>query len=194
MDYEGVKKYIIERMSKGLPANLYYHGIHHTLDVLEAAERYAMLENISEQDKLYLFTAALFHDAGYLIRYRMNEDASAAICRQVLPHYGFSSDDIAYINALILSTSIPQKPFDRLSRILCDADLDYLGRRDFFIRGCNLRREFKEYGREFNVAEWYEHQIGFLSAHFYHTRTAFLLREGKKQEHLRFIKMLVKKM
>ena len=78
MNYEGAKQYILNRLANGLPSNLYYHGLEHTLDELSAAELFSEMEGFKDIDKIYLYTDALFQDAG-LIRYTKNEDASAAI-------------------------------------------------------------------------------------------------------------------
>ncbi|HPB01312.1 MAG: HD domain-containing protein [Bacteroidales bacterium] len=193
MDFERVKDYMMQRLSRGLAPNLYYHGIHHTVDVMRAAEEIAAAERVVGMDKTILMTAALFHDVGFLIRYKENEDISAGMCWNILPRFNYTQSEIMMIAHIIMSTSIPQKPVDKLDSIMCDADLDYLGRDDFFIIGCNLRREWKEYGRELTVKEWYFQQIDFLSAHHYFTKTATLLREEKKLRHLDYLIRLVNK-
>lgn len=193
MDFEGAKAYILNRMKRGLAPNLYYHGYHHTIDVYEACKRYAEMEDVKGKDLDILLTAALFHDAGFLIRYKENEEVSVDMCRRILPKYGYTKTEITLINQCILSTTIPQSPFDKISGILCDSDLDYLGRDDFFIIGCNLRREWKEYGRALTIKEWYEQQVYFLSAHHYFTRSADFLRTEKKLKHLYYLDNLVKK-
>ena len=193
MDFEGAKTYIIERMRSGFAPNLYYHGLLHTIDVFEACERYAEMEDVKGTDRMILLTAALYHDAGFLIRYKENEEVSVDMVRRILPNYGYSKTEITLINQCILSTVIPQTPFDKISSILCDADLDYLGRDDFFIIGCNLRREWKEYGTELSIREWYEQQVKFLTNHHYFTRSANFLRSEKKYRHLYYLDNLVKK-
>lgn len=193
MDFERVKEYMIQRLRRGLATNLYYHGPHHTLDVMKAAHELSLSEGVKGNDYTLLMTAALFHDAGFLIRYKENEDVSANMCWNLLPRFGYSKNEILLISQIIMATSIPQKPFDKLSSILCDADLDYLGRDDFFIIGCNLRREWKEYGRELSVKEWYEQQIHFLGNHHYFTRTSALVREEKKLRHREYLIRLVNK-
>ena len=194
MNYEGAKQYILNRLANGLPSNLYYHGLEHTLDVLSAAELFSEMEGFTDIDKIYLYTAALFHDAGYLIRYTKNEDASAAIANLVLPRYGYDKESILYINEVIRTTQMPQKPFDRVSAILCDADLDYLGRDDYFVRACNLRKELNEYGIHFSVEDWYEFEIDFLKKNNYFTRSAYYLRNEKKLANLELVIKLLEKL
>jgi len=193
MDFERVKEYMMQRLRRGLAPNLFYHGIHHTIDVMRAAEEIAASERVAGMDKTILMTAALFHDVGFLIRYKANEDISAGMCWNILPRFNYTQSEIMMIAHIIMSTSIPQKPVDKLDSIMCDADLDYLGRDDFFIIGCNLRREWKEYGLELTVKEWYYQQIDFLSQHHYFTKTATMKREEKKLRHLEYLIRLVNK-
>jgi len=193
MDFERVKEYMMNRMQRGLASNLYYHGIHHTMDVMRAADEISEAEHVRGMDKTILMTAALFHDVGFLLRYKENEDISAGMCWNILPRFNYTTAEIMMISHCIMATSIPQKPIDKLDSILCDSDLDYLGRDDFFIIGCNLRREWKEYGRELSVKEWYLQQIDFLSQHHYFTKTATLRREEKKLRHLDYLIRLVNK-
>lgn len=193
MDFERVKEYMLQRLKRGLAPNLYYHGMHHTVDVMRAADEISDMEGVRGTDKTILLTAALFHDVGFLMRYKENEDVSAKMCWNLLPRFGYTESEIMVITQIILSTSIPQKPFDKLSSIMCDADLDYLGRDDFFIIGCNLRREWKEYGHELTVKEWYEQQIDFLGNHHYFTKTSTLIREEKKLRHRDYLVRLVNK-
>lgn len=191
MDFERVKEYMIQRLKRELAPNLYYHGVHHTIDVMRAAEEIAEAENVKGLDKIILMTAALFHDVGFLIRYKENEDISVGMCWNILPRFNYTQSEIMMIAHIIMSTTIPQNPVNKLDSIMCDADLDYLGRDDFFIIGCNLRREWKEYGNVLNVKEWYLQQIDFLSQHHYFTKTSTLRREEKKLRHLEYLSRLV---
>ena len=49
------------------------------------------------------------------------------------------------ICGMIMATKIPQSPKNYLEQILCDADLDYLGRDDFYDIGGTLFKELKTY-------------------------------------------------
>ena len=45
-----------------------------------------------------------------------------------------------------MATEIPQNPKTHLEMIMCDADLDYLGRYDFETISNNLYTEFLDFG------------------------------------------------
>jgi hypothetical protein len=83
-----------------------------------------------------------------------------------------------------MATRIPQAPRNKLARVLCDADLDYLGRGDFERIGNTLFAEMKTYGVLKNEREWNELQVRFLERHSYFTGTNKEQREPVKQEHL----------
>ena len=49
IDFNNAKDYILNRLENQLPKNLYYHGIHHTIDVYEAAIRLAETEKLNNE-------------------------------------------------------------------------------------------------------------------------------------------------
>ena len=181
VDYEGIEKYIAERLSTELPSDLYYHAIGHTMtDVLPAVERLAKLEGVAEEDLLLLQIAVLYHDTGYIEQYLSNEPIGAENAAKTLPYFGCTDEQIETIHALIMVTQMPQSPTNHLERIMCDADLDSLGREDFFICSHNLRVERIQHGEEFPLKKWYIHQLEFLRGHHYFTPSARTLRDPGK--------------
>lgn len=182
------------RLSEGLEGNLYYHGVHHTFgDVLPAADRICRDEGVPPTDRELVLLAALFHDAGFLERYNGNEAIGARIAAETLPDWGYSSHEIERVLDLILATELHevdgvmlQVPGpDALKRILCDADLDNLGREDFFQVSDALRREIEEHGRKLGDLEWFSRQIVFVSQHRWFTESQRRLRQDRKEENLR---------
>ena len=66
ISYNRSEKFLMDKLQKELPKNLYYHGPHHTIDVCEAVERIAKGEGIKGEELFLLKTAALYHDAGFI--------------------------------------------------------------------------------------------------------------------------------
>ncbi len=183
--------YILNRMQNELNDTLHYHNVKHVLDVVQAAESIGANEKISDLEMELLKTAALFHDCGFIINSKDHEKLSCNIAADYLPRIGFTSTEVKVICQLIMATAVPQNPHNLLEKIICDADLDYLGRDDFFIIGNNIFREFKARNIVENEKEWNELQVKFLSAHTYFTETSKLLRNSKKEAHLdKIINML----
>ena len=75
-------------------------------------------------------------------------------------------------------------PKTQLERILCDADLDYLGRKDYPEISQKLYRELKAFQLVTSEEAWREQQIAFLQKHRYHTAFAKKNREPAKQKRL----------
>ncbi len=184
MDQEAAELYILARLRDGLPAHRSYHCYEHTLDVFRTVITIAAAEGVTGEELDLLKTAALFHDAGFLVQDDEHEQGSCMIARKALPDLGYTSAQIEHICRMIMATKIPQDPPDELSRILCDADLDYLGRPDFFRIGATLFEEFKHYGVLTTEREWNELQVRFLEKHRYFTRRSKLVREPVKLKHL----------
>ena len=185
MDYQGVKNFILKKLSTELNPNLFYHDLNHTLDVLSSVERLAGLENISAHETTLIKTASLFHDSGMLKTYIGHEEASCEITAQYLPEFGYSDNDVAFINKMILTTKLPQSAKTLSENIICDADLDYLGRDDFFMISHRLRHEWSLFKfKTLSLKDWYFLQIDFLSKHQYFTQSAHKTREMGKQHNL----------
>ncbi len=184
MDPSAAETFILGRLREGLPSHRSYHCFDHTLDVYRTAITIAAAEGVGGEDLDLLKTAALFHDAGFITQDQEHEQGSCTIAREALPDFGYTTVQIERICVMIMATKIPQDPTDELSRILCDADLDYLGRPDFFRIGATLFSEFKHYGVLTTEREWNELQVRFLEKHHYFTRRSKLVREPVKRKHL----------
>lgn len=191
MDYQGAIRYILDRLESELPTHLSYHGHHHTLDVMEATERIARAEGVSKQSLNLLLVASAFHDCGFLFDHREHEVKGCEIAREVLPGFGFAEEQINSICKMIMATKVPQTPHDQLSEILCDADLDYLGRDDFEPIANTLFLELQELGIVSNIETWNRIQLKFLGQHQYHTEFGKSHRQGPKQVHLEKIQSIV---
>lgn len=191
--YEQTKQFILGKLSTGLPDNLTYHGYHHVLDVLSAAEMLCEKEKIPAEDVELVKVAALMHDSGFMLNAVNHEQIGSDMARKLLPEFGYSKPEIETICGMILATKFPQQPKNHLEEILCDADLDYLGRPDFFSIGNTLFEELKTSGNISTLREWNQLQVTFLLTHKYFTRSAKELRDFQKEVHLQQVKNLLAK-
>ena len=193
MQFDKASRHILEILSSELPEHLTYHSIQHTLDVVRVSELLAEREGLSESELPLLLTAACYHDAGFLTLTKGHEEESCRIAGTCLPEFGYGPKDISLICGMIRATRIPQTPLNHLEQIIADADLDYLGRDDFFTISERLYSEMINLGTIGNRAEWDMLQIEFISKHKYFTETANSLREVQKQANLRKIKARLSK-
>jgi uncharacterized protein len=188
-DYEGAITYARERMEKELAPELQYHGVDHTFElVLPAAIRLAEQYDLNQEDVMMLEVAVAFHDFGWIDQGEEHEEFSVCTVREVLPSYGFQQAQIEQIACLIMATRTPQNPTNLMEQIIADADLDILGREDFWLRNEDLRAERSLNGRQMSDAEWYQLQLQFLETHHYHTDLARSLRDEGKQSHITELK------
>ena len=186
--YFDTKSFILNKLRSELPAHCYYHSYEHTVDMHESAERIAQFEGVSVVEMELVLVAALFHDAGFIIQAENHEAYSCEIARQVLPQFHYSDNEMKTICQLIMATKMPVTPKNKLEEIICDADLDYLGRDDFKSIGDLLYRELMESGAVQGLEQWNELQIRFLTNHQYYTSFSRANREEKKQENLKSLK------
>jgi uncharacterized protein len=182
--FQNIKILVCDKL-KGLDPSLTYHNIEHTLDVLTQSERIAREEGVDDENELFLLkVAALYHDTGFLRTYAKHEEISCKIFLEDAELFHFTEEDKRLITRLIMTTKLPQLPTNLLEKVICDADLDYLGREDFFSIGDGLRREFLKFGIIKSDEEWHRLQEKFLTSHHYHTTASQTLREIPKQANI----------
>lgn len=191
LNYSLIQEEILEQMQRDLPKNLYYHNLKHTTDTIYRVTDIGMKENVSEEDILLLRCAALFHDSGFMVSYEKNEPIGAKLAHQTLARYKFSREQIDIIKGIIMATCVPQNPHSLLEQIMCDADLDYLGRPDFIPISQNLFRELFERGKIDSIEQWNKMQYKFITSHHYFTETAKQSGEPGKQQVLKELKDLI---
>ena len=184
MQFKQAGELIKNKLKKELSANYIYHNIDHTNDVCRAAESIGRQEGISAGDMKLLLTAAAYHDSGFLKFNNGHEEESCRIAAEALPGFGYTEHDINLICGMIRATRVPQSPKTLLERILADADLDYLGRDDFFEVGDRLFNELKLTGKVDDKTAWNKLQLDFITNHSYFTQTAINLRQAKKQANI----------
>ena len=185
-NFEAAEKYLTNLLEKEMPA-LDYHNINHLRDVLQSAMVIALREGVTEEETKLIRVAALLHDAGFIYSPKNHEEKGAAMTREILPSHGFNSQRVEIICNMILATRLPQSPQTKLEKILCDADLDYLGRDDFYEIAGKLFREMLAQGAVETEREWNLVQRTFLQSHRYHTDYSKSNRENAKSNRLQEI-------
>lgn len=191
IQFTDLQELVLDKLEKELSQSLYYHNIKHTVDVVTQVELIGIGEGVSDEELLLLKTAALFHDTGHTISYNNHEYFSCLVAREILPDYFYTTAQIDTICELILATKLPPKPSNKLESIMCDADLDYLGRSDMIPVSNTLFLELKERSMIKSLVDWNNLQMKFISGHQYFTETARNLREINKQMQIERIKSLI---
>jgi len=191
IQFTDIQEHILDKLERELPDFLFYHNVKHTVDVVTEVELIGWAEGCSDEEILLLKTAALFHDAGHTLSYDEHEYQGTLLARAMLPVYGYTEEQIERICRIIMSTKLPPKPSDLLEQIICDSDLDYLGRSDFIPVSNTLFEELKAQDKITNINDWNKMQVKFISGHQYFTATARRLREVNKKLQIERIQSLI---
>ncbi|MFP4470676.1 MAG: HD domain-containing protein [Bacteroidales bacterium] len=117
------RKYVTKLFKENNDDKLRYHNIRHTRNVVDAARLIAGKCMVNDRDMEMLLVSAWFHDVGYLERKVNHEDISKKYAREFLERHSMQPEYISQVERCIEATRVPQNPQDKLSSILCDADL-----------------------------------------------------------------------
>lgn len=191
IQFTDIQEIILDKLEKELPSYLYYHNVKHTVDVVTEVELIGWGENCTDEEILLLKTAGLFHDVGHTVAYDNHEYHGTVIAREMLPKFGYSQAQIDRICEIVMSTKLPPQPKNLLESIICDSDLDYLGRSDFIPVSNTLYEELKAQNKMGSLNDWNKIQVKFISGHQYFTATARSLREVNKQLQIERIQSLI---
>ena len=179
--YLKLKRIVLNQLESGLPKHLTYHNLDHVLDVLDVCNKYIKRNKIKGDDAYLLRIGAIAHDMGFLKTNLKHEEVGAEMASEIMSSLDMSPKHIEVVRGLILSTKIPQNPKTELQKIICDSDLDYLGRNDYPQISNRLFLEFKATNVIKTDEDWKNLQISFLTKHEFHTPFAKKYRAPKKK-------------
>lgn len=182
---------MLEILNSKLPKELYYHNIRHILDVLNVVNQYIRRSKVDKNEAYLLRIGALLHDIGFIATKIEHEEKGTEIAQELMSELDYSTDEIRIVQGLIRATKVPQSPKNELECIICDSDLDYLGRNDFYEISDKLYKELKKASVVSNEMEWNKLQVKFLETHKYHTDFAKQYRQPKKEKRIQELKKLI---
>ena len=191
--YIKLRKKAMELLENGLSKKLAYHGMRHTLDVLNNCNDYIRRLNLTRRDAQLLRVAALYHDIGFTETYKNHEEKGCEILLKYMKEYNCDLKDYQVLKDLIMATKIPQNPQNLLEDIICDSDLDYLGKNRYYEISNTLFVELKNYKLIESEDQWNHIQVSFLKSHSYHTEHAKSTLNKGKQKRIEEIFKLFKK-
>jgi len=168
---------VFESILKNLPEYIHYHSLEIAQKVYNQAFLLCRAEEIDQDDRVLIRTAALFLNTGLTQAYNNHENRSAVICREVLPSFQYSEKQIDQICNLILATKLPFDPQNRLEKILIDAKMDYIGRPSYSTKIKLLHQELNEAGIKINGQQFKNKQLELLFEFEFYTLSAQRLRE-----------------
>lgn len=186
--------YVIEQFENKFPKGITYHDLSHTTEAVQAAKIIGENSGINAVQFEILLLAAWFHDIGYKEDYNDHEERSAKLSSEFLTEHNYPSDSIDMIIRIILSTKLPHKPANLLEEIMCDSDICYIGKKEFYIRSQVLRVEWENMlGKKFSDLEWIRMNIDFLMKNKFHTKYAKSLYDDHRKENLAKLQKKIRK-
>ena len=183
--YRVAAEYAVQLLELHLPGRYLYHSILHTRDVLKYSDIFAEKSGLSAEERNLLHVAAAFHDTGYVYDPEHHESESSSIAAAVLKDLDFSDGEIARVSELILHTRMGESPASLTGMILRDADVEYLGRSEFYHLSTLLRQELYLGGNAMSEPEWLRFEIKFLTGFAFASPVAHKLRAAGVAKHLR---------
>lgn len=186
---EEAKQHVSILLTSELSDKCLFHTINHTLEVLKNAEVIANYCKLNGEELDMLRLAALFHDVGYVDSYDDHESFSAKRAREYLESRIQDEPAIRQIERAILSTKTPQSPEDKISKMLCDADLMNLTFDDYFEQIDLMRMEWEQVGNtKLSRQQVYINTLEFFQTHQYHSKYGKKVLQPKKEKTERKIK------
>jgi class 3 adenylate cyclase len=178
-----IEERVFEVILKDLPESLHFHKLEHARKVYNQSFMLSRAEEIEQEERLLVRTAALMLFTGLTQSYSNFENRSAVIAREVLFHYKYSETQIDQISNLILSTKMPFHPNNKLEMIMIDARMEYIGRPDYTTQIKWLYQELRDAGAKINGQQFKNQQLELLHEFEFYTVAARRLREisGVKQ-------------
>ncbi len=165
-----VETYVTELLTTDWPEGLVYHNIDHTRRVVKQAEIIGSHENLNDEEMDLVKIAAWFHDVGYLRKYKDHEEVSIQIATEFLNGKGVGKEYVEQITECIRATVVPQYPTDKISEVLCDADMMHVGMKKYPDIIKKLRTEWKNMGvKSLSNKKFKKSSIKALLDHKFHT-------------------------
>jgi HD superfamily phosphodiesterase len=166
-----------------LPDTFRFHTVEHMKEVLKYVQIIGSYHHLNQDDMNILEISAIFHDIGYIKIYKGHEREGIKIARDFLEKEQVMESQIIKIEKAIMSTKVPQKPENLLSKILCDADLINLTYDHYFETAELMRQEWINTGfAKMNELEFHNNSLNFFKSHNFHTEYAQKYLQPKKKE------------
>src|SRR5215217_6102974 len=169
---------------------LKFHDLEHTLLVTRHIAEIAAAEKVSDEEKLILHIAALFHDTGHLNGgIEGHEQRSVAFMEGFMKANNLTDEQfINRISGCILASRMPHHPADKLQEIMCDADVYHFGTDTFKLTNKKIKKEFEKRGYEHLTQSWLERTYQILNEQHFFTAYCRERLEAGKQKNLARIK------
>ncbi|MCX6169001.1 MAG: hypothetical protein NTX65_06670 [Ignavibacteriales bacterium] len=183
-----VEDYVLFILTERTPIQNRYHSVAHTQDVVNSSIEIGIGENLTPDEMEIVQISAWFHDIGYIDKSEGHEEISAMYASNFLSEENYPADRIEAVIGSIIATKVPQKPKNKLEKIICDSDLNHIGRKVFFERNDLFRIEYEnQINRKLSEYEWITKTIDFITRHHFFTEYALKNFSAQKEINLKIL-------
>lgn len=155
--------YVSELFNKKLSKKYIYHNLEHTLEVLENVTEIGENSALTSEELEVLEIAAIFHDTGLIDNSSNHEENSVQIAKEFLKSQQYNPEKIDMVTSLILATNLNNDPKDFLHKVLRDADILHIGKKNFYSKSKKLKAEIESLdGKAMEELYWINCTINFL--------------------------------
>ncbi len=189
-----VESYAVNFITRNISKDYAFHDLQHTISVVEAAHKIGKSMDLNEASLEILQIAAWFHDMGYDQGREGHEERGCEYVANFLRPFNYPADKLEKIQNCIRATHLNHPAKTELEKIICDADLSHLGRRNYWDR-CDLIRQEIATTRDTVMTdeEWVSFELGFMQAHSFNTPIAQELYGNRKIKHIQKLERRQKK-
>ncbi len=189
-----VETYAVSFITRNVPKGYAFHDLQHTIFVVEAVIEIGKAMNLNEESLEILQIAAWFHDMGYDQGKEGHEERSCEYAANFLEPFSYPADKLEKIQSCIRATNLDYTPQTELEKIICDADLSHLGRRNYWDRCGRIRQEIAmTKDMVMTDEEWVNFELGFMQAHSFKTKVGQKLYDARKNKHIQKLERRQKK-
>lgn len=189
-----VETFAVNFITRNVPKDYAFHDLQHTISVVEAVQKIGAETNLEEEAMEILQIAAWFHDMGYDQGKEGHEERGCEYVANFLTPLNYSIEKLKKIQNCIRATHLNYIPETELEKIICDADLSHLGRRNYWDRCGKIRQELATTRDTIMTdEEWVSFELGFMQAHFFNTPVAQKLYGERKNKHIQKLERRQKK-
>jgi len=155
--------YVSSLYKKREQDSLFYHSLSHLKRTVKEAKIIAENSGLPMEETEVLLLSSWLHDCGIFETEEGHEEKSIEIAKEFLEKQNYPQDKMESVLACIHATNPLNKPQNLTEKILQDANLLHLGKKKYFKRNKELRKEFKNiWDKSFTDKEWIELNIQFF--------------------------------
>lgn len=155
-----------------------YHNAQHTLEVCNGVKLFADQCDLPRSDYSALRIASIFHDFGYLERDYDNEKLAFPYMEDFGRRFNIPQQLLILADKLIMETAFPYFPVTPAGKLLCDADIEYIGRECFLTKAELFRQELAAGGVVYTDEQWWKLEMEFLQKNHFFTDVCRKLRDA----------------